>query len=183
MAIPDLLKKEILRLSQKEKDKLLLRLINKDKALVDRLYFELIEDSATLAERRASLKHRIDKVSRMTYQSAGWIMMEMRSLSGDIAYHVKITRDKYGEVDLNLFLLNAFFEHQASLLRTHSSRTDKCALYMAKKSQTLLNRLAKLDDEFYVDFEKEINVLLKHMHSMCTQPYARQFSLPRSWPD
>jgi hypothetical protein len=182
MAIPDPLKKEILHMLPREKDKLLLRLINKDRALVDRLYFELIEGSATLSERRDALRHSIDKAARMKYSSSGWILTEMRSLSGDIAYHVKITRDKYGEADLNVYLLNAFLEHQADQLRTYSSRTDKCALYMAKKAQTALNRLAKLNPDYYVDFEREVNALLQRIYTLCTQYYARQLNLPKYWP-
>lgn len=181
MALPDALKKEIVRMPVKEKDKLLLRLVGKDKTLVDKLYFELIEGGATTEERRAAIKARIEKVARMTQYSPGWIMMDMRSLSGDISYHVKITKDKYGDIELNLYMLNEFFEQHTEQLATYSSRSDKCALYMVKKVQTLLNKLAKLDEEYYIDFASDMEKLLHFVHSMCTKPYANQLDIPRDW--
>ncbi|HEV7351233.1 hypothetical protein [Telluribacter sp.] len=182
MALSDSLKKAITGMPPKEKDKLLLRLIGKDKVLADRLYFELIEDSSTTEERRETIKHKIQKMARMQEYTPAWILMDLRTLSGDIAYHVKVTKDKYGEIDLNLYLLNAFLEQQADVLRNHTSRTDKCALYMAKKAQTLMNRLNKLNDDYYGDFEREVNQLLRRLHSLCTQSYARQMGLPKEWP-
>lgn len=181
MALPDALKKEIVQMPAKEKDKLLLRLIGKDKTLVDKLYFELIEGGATTDERREAIKRRIHKVARMAQYSPGWIMMDMRSLSGDIAYHIKITKDKYGDIELNLYLLNEFFEQHTEQLRTYNSKSDKCALYMAKKVQTLLNKLKKLDEEYYIDFEKGLTALLGYVHTMCTAPYANQMGIPKNW--
>ncbi len=182
MPLDDALKKAIVQMPIKEKDKLLLRLISKDKALADRLYFELIEGSSTTQERRQEIKSKILRLAQMAQHTPGWILMDMRTLSGDIAYHVKVTKDKYGEIELNLYLLNAFFEYQADPLRTHTSRTEKVAMYMTKKAKTLLNRLNKLNSDYYVDFEQDVNRLLQQLHSMCTQPYARQMNIPREWP-
>lgn len=182
MALPGPLKKAILQMPDHEKDKLLLRLITKDAVLVDRLHFELIEDAATLPERREAIRERIVKVAQMNQYSPGWIMMDMRSLSGDITHHVKITKDRYGEIDLNVFMLNAFLANHAEQLRTYSSRSDKCALYVAKKTQTVLRLLGKLDEDYYVDFVQEVNTLLKSVHTLCPHPYARQLELPKEWP-
>ncbi|MPR34270.1 hypothetical protein [Salmonirosea aquatica] len=182
MALPDLLKKAIVQMSVQEKDKLLLRLVTKDPLLVDRLHFELIEDSSTLPERREVIRERIMKIAQMNQYSPGWIMMDMRSLSGDITHHVKITKDKYGEIELNVAMLNAFFEHHAEQLRSYTSRSDKCALYIAKKTQTVLRLLDKLNEDYYVDFVDDVNQLLGFVHTMCSHPYARQLELPREWP-
>jgi vacuolar-type H+-ATPase subunit I/STV1 len=182
MALPDPLKKAIVQMSSREKDKLLLRLVAKDSLLVDRLHFELIEDSNTLPERREAIRERILKIAQMSQFSPGWIMMDMRSLSGDITHHVKITKDKYGEIELNVHLLNVFFENHAEQLRNYSSRSDKCALYIAKKTETVLRLLAKLDEDYYVDFVDAVNQLLHSVHTMCPHPYARQLQLPQEWP-
>jgi hypothetical protein len=182
MPLDDALKKAIIQMPPKEKDKLLLRLIGKDKALSDRLYFELIEDSSTTQERRQEIKSKIVRLAQMAQHTPGWILMDMRTLSSDIAYHVKVTKDKYGEIELNLYLLNAFFEYQPEPLRTYTSRTEKCAVYMTKKAKTLLNRLDKLNSDYYEDFAQDVNRLLQQLHAMCTQHYARQMSIPREWP-
>lgn len=181
MALSATLKKAITQMPEKEKDKLLLRLVNKDKILVDRLHFDLIEDGSTLPERRGGIRARIAKVAAMSQHSPGWIMMDMRYLSGDISHHVKITKDKYGEIELNIALLNDFFDNHPKQLGSYTSRSDKCALYITKKTQTLLKLLAKLDEDYYVDFRDDMEKLLKHVHSMCSQHYAAQMELPREW--
>jgi hypothetical protein len=182
MPLSDPLKKAITAMPAKEKDKLLLRLITKDKVLADRLHFELLEQSSTTEERREAIREKIQRLARQEQYTAGWILMDLRSLSGDIAYHVKVTKDKYGEIDLNLHLLVTYLAHQAGPLRTYTGRTDKCALYIAKKAQTLLKRLDKLDSDYYVDFDRDVNRLLEQVHALCTSHYARQLGLPREWP-
>ena len=183
MPIDKELKKAIVQMPAHEKDKLLLRLVTKDTLLTDKLYFELIEESQTTLERREALQSRIVKIARIQETSAGWLMMEMRSLSGEITYHVKITKDKYGEAELNLLLLNSFFEyHQHSVLKQYNSLTDKCALYMAKKGASILKMLAKLPEDFHVDFATEVARMLDFQHRLCTRVYSRELGLPTEWP-
>ena len=178
MPIQDQLKKAIIQMMPKEKDKLLIRLIAKDKALSDRLYFELIEGSTTIPERRDDIASQILHSSTMAMDSPAWIMMEMKSNSGTIAYHVKITRDKLGAIELNLLLLNTFLNRFADKLEKYSSRSDKCALYIAKKALTIVNGLGKLDEDYQFDFRNDANNMLKLVHSLCSKMYARQLNIP-----
>lgn len=178
MALPEQLKKAIIQMPVKEKDKLLLRLITKDKTLSDRLHFELIEDSATIAERREELMGRIVRTSKYNQNTPGWVLMDMRALSGDIAYHVKVTKDKIGGIELNIFLLNTFLESYSDVLRTYSSRADTCALYIAKKAQVILNGLGKLNEDYRTDYIKDTNRMLALVFSLCSKTYARQMELP-----
>ena len=179
MAMQDSLKKAIVQMVPKEKDKLLLRLINKDKALVDKLYFELIEESSTLTERREAIHTHIEHVSHHAQNTAGWILMDMRSLSGEITYHVKITKDKIGGVELNLFLMNTFFERYENQLKIYTNRSDKFALYAAKKANTILHALYKLAEDYQFDFKNDVNKMLEYIHTLCTRIYVQQLGLPR----
>ncbi|WAC11072.1 hypothetical protein [Dyadobacter pollutisoli] len=179
MALPDQLKKAIIQMPAKEKDKLLLRLITKDKTLTDRLHFELIEDSATIPERRDEIMSRIVRTSKFNQNTPGWILMDLRNLSGDIAYHVKVTKDKIGGLELNLFLMNTFMEQYPEILRTYSSRADTCALYIAKKALTIINGINKLDEDYRVDYIKDANRMLKMVYSLASRMYARQLELPQ----
>ena len=163
----------------KEKDKLLLRLITKDKTLADRLHFELIEDSSTIPERREDIMATIVRTSKFNQNTPGWILMDMRNLSGDIAYHVKVTKDKIGGIELNLFLLNTFLENYQDILKTYSSRADTCALYIAKKAQVILNGFSKLDEDYRTDYIKDVNRMLQLVFSLCSKMYARQMELPQ----
>ena len=179
MALPDQLKKAIIQMPAKEKDKLLLRLITKDKTLSDRLHFELIEDSATIPERRDEIAGRITRTSKSNQNTPGWVLMDMRNLSGDISYHVKVTKDKIGSIELNLFLMNTFMEEYANILKTYSSRADTCALYLAKKAQVILNAFNKLDEDYRVDYIKDTNRMLASLHTLCSKMYARQMEIPK----
>ncbi|NIJ56052.1 hypothetical protein [Dyadobacter arcticus] len=179
MALPDLLKKAIVQMPVKEKDKLLLRLITRDKTLADRLQFELIEESSTIPERREDLMANIVRTSTFNQNTPGWILMDMRNLSGDIAYHVKVTKDKIGGLELNLFLLNTFMDKYPNILKTYSSRADTCALYIAKKAHVILNGLEKLDEDYRVDYIKDTNRMLVSVYTLCSKVYARQLDLPQ----
>ncbi|MFN4146215.1 MAG: hypothetical protein ACK4GN_10360 [Runella sp.] len=178
----DELKKAIAAMPIKEKDKLLLRLIAKDDLLIQRLHFELIEQGDTIQSRRDDIKLRILKVAKMTHDTPGWMMMDMRSFSGEITQHIKVTKDKYGEIELTLYLLLTFFEHQTKLLKEYNRRSDSCAEYIAKKTDGLLKKLAKFDSEYYVDFEQDIKKLLDYVHSHCSKNYARTLNIPQHWP-
>ncbi len=182
MALEDKLKKAILGMPPKEKDKLLLRLVAKDEMLVKRLEFELIEQGDTVQERRDDIKRRIRKVAKMTHDSPGWMMMDMRTFSGDISQHLKITKDKYGEIELTIYLLLTFFEYQSEMLRIHNSKSDSCAEYIAKKADGLMKKLSKFNSDYYVDFERDVQQLLDYIHSHCPRNYARTLDIPKQWP-
>ena len=56
--IPNL-KQEILDLPEKEKNQLLIRLINKDQVLIEQLHFRLLENEWDLIQRFEALKEEI----------------------------------------------------------------------------------------------------------------------------
>lgn len=175
------LKKAIVRLSGTEKDKLLLRLVAKDAVLTERLQFELVEHSQTLDERRELIRDYIDRTAKLHADSAGWLMMDMRTVSGYITRHLKVTKDKYGEVELMLYMLNTFYEHNAHLLQKYNTRTDKAAEYIAKRTEQVLKKAIKLDPDYYIEFVDDINRLLSWVHYAAPAHYARQLGLPKEW--
>ncbi|UHG91836.1 hypothetical protein [Spirosoma oryzicola] len=177
---PDL-KKAIVRMPSNEKDKLLLRLIAKDAVLTEKLQFELVEHSTTLDERRELIREFIRRTAQLNQDSAGWLMMDMRTIIGYISRHLKVTKDKYGEVDLMLYMLNTLYEHNAHLLQKYNSRTDKAADYIAKRTDQLLKKVAKLDPDYHIEFADEINKLLSWVNYAAPAHYARQLGLPKEW--
>jgi hypothetical protein len=171
------LENAILELPQTEKDKLLLRLIAKDKILVEQLQVKLLEDEFDLRERKDEIKKRILAVSKMTHSTPGWMMMDMRDMSGIINHYFKVTKDKYGEVELQLFLLLAFFDNQRKFMQTYTSRADKLALYVAKRAELILKKLDKLHDDYRIEFERDINRMLDNVHHGVAEYYARELKL------
>lgn len=177
---PDL-KRAVTYLPAKEKDKLLLRLIGKDPILTEKLEYELVENKSTLDQRRQLIRDLTDRTAALSQDSAGWMMMDMRTISGYITRHVKVTKDTYGEVDLTIHMLNSFFGHHADLLQRLSNRTEKCAIYVAKRTDAILKKLNKLDPDYYLEFEEGMNKLLRYVHQTAPAHYARQLDTPPEW--
>jgi hypothetical protein len=171
----------ILNMPDKDKDKLLLKLIAKNDLLVEQMRFQLLEDESDLKYKRQEIKDYITKVALMYHDTPGWMMMAMRDLNGRISLHVKITKDKYGEVDLTIHLLKAFYDHQPDLLETFNRRSETLSEYVAKKMETLMKKIQKLNSEYYIEFYDNVNFLLQKMHTTCPAPWARQLQLPKSW--
>ncbi|RFS15409.1 hypothetical protein [Emticicia sp. C21] len=179
--IPKELEKAILGLPAKEKDKILLRLIGRNELLTQQLQYQLLENESFLEDRRDEIKKSIQRVSKMHHDTPGWLMMDMRELNSRITMHVKVTKDKYGEVELTLYLLNAFFENQSKLLEKYSSKSDTVALYIAKRTEFVLKKLPKLHEDYYIEFERDVNKLLERVYKYAPAYYARQMDLPKSW--
>ncbi len=173
------LENAILTLPETEKDKMLLRLIAKDDVLIEQLRVKLLEDDFDLRERKEDIKKRIVSVSKMNHHTPGWMMMDMRDISGTINHYFKVTKDKYGEVELQLFLLLTFFENQPEFMGKYTSRADKLAQYVAKRAETILNKLSKLHEDYRIEFERDVNWMLEKTHSGVSEYYARQQKLPK----
>jgi len=157
------LKEAISLLPQKEKDKLLFRLIPKDEVLTEQLTFRLLEDAATTDERRSEVARAItDEYDdlRNNRFSPGYLKIAMRSLSGQITRHVRVTRDKYGEVELQLQLLNdALEEFQDELADFPERRTFKLYTYIIRRAGKINTLLDKIHDDYRLDFEDELRRL------------------------
>ena len=185
--ISDELKKAIRAMPEPEKDKLLLRLVAKDTMLVRKLQHQLLEDEVDAEQQRDALTEQVTDYFRSEGFS-GWnytpglVMMELRNFSGAITRHVKITKDKYGEVRLLLLLVNLPFRHQRALLDKKAKRADKFAVYVVKKAQTALKKLEKLNEDYYIEFEQDVNEMLGHLHDYPpTAHLAEEYGLPKRW--
>ena len=101
------LKKAIEALTPTEKDKLLFRLISLKPDLIKKLAYELLEEGETLDTRTAAVQKGIDSHLQFTdyWFTPGNLLMEMRSANALISEHVKVTKDKMGEVFLSMHLL------------------------------------------------------------------------------
>lgn len=181
------LKQAILEMPEREKDKILLRLVAKDSMLLRKLHHQLLEDEVDAEQQRKALAEAIE--ARFTSESfaywshtPGLVMMEMRDFSGAIGRHVKITKDKYGEVQLLLRLVNAPFRTQTKLLQKEQRRAGKFAEYTGKKAQIIFQKLEKLDRDFYLEFDREVNEMLGHLKQYPpTASLMQEYNLPDTW--
>jgi len=167
-------KAAITGLSHKEKDKLLFRLIAKDPALVAQLNFELLETEAGVTKedhREVMEKAIINHLEKYDphYYSPGYLLLELRQLSGDINRHVRTTRDKYGDTYLNFVMLNHTFRIYGDRIRQSSlAQAITFNEYVVKRALRLLKQLQKMHEDHILDFEESMKELGRHIGSQPT---------------
>lgn len=155
-------KKALQELSDKEKDKLILRLLRRDMDLAEKLYFELV-DTDTIEDKRRIMESTISKyIKRFSenYHSLDYIAVEMRSISGKISHHVKITKDKFGEISLNLQMLNEVIEQNSfSLAHSKPQKSNKFYSYVIVRAFKILLLIDSLHEDFLLDFKEDLERL------------------------
>jgi len=182
------LKKAILDLPQAEKDKLLIRLINKDRMLINQLHFQLLEDEADLDERTAKLQGLLQQlmdgaVERIPnanqFHSADRLMGDLKFGSGLINEHAAITKDKMSEVRLRLFLVSQSFARFDQLFERHLyQRNDRLLKYQAGRMKYILGKYDKLHEDLQFEFRDELNDALAFAYQSGMQPYMEALGLP-----
>lgn len=150
------------RMPENEKDKLILRFLRKDKKLAKRLHFELVSTYST-EERRELLKQRIHLLTMKfakEFYSPGYLHVDLRFLSGEINDHVATTKDKVGEIELQLFLVSEILTHaHAHLFVARHSATQKLYVYLISKVFKCLLLLNKLHEDVRYDFKEQVEEL------------------------
>lgn len=152
--------------SSKEKDKLIFRLLRKDKLLSKKLYFELIEEETTDDKRNTMesyLKERITDLSKHIGNPKYFLVL-VRKLSGEITEHVKVTTDKFGDVFLNLFLVNTILEHNDKLSRQRFDAVYKLYIYLINKIIKALIQIQKLDEDYWLEFDEILTDIDFQLH-------------------
>ena len=155
-------KEAVLHLSESEKDKLLIRLLKKDENLVNRLYFELIDDQ-TVDDHRLKMESRVvvraEEITRFA-KSLNHLKMLTRYLSGEISEHVRITKDKFGEVSLNLLMLNTLLQYSQKLYKKSTQiQARKFSLYVIVRTYRTLLLIDKMHEDLHMEFEDDLHQL------------------------
>ena len=155
-------KRALQELPEKEKDKLILRLLRRDLDLAEKLYFELV-DTDSIEDKRRIMEINISKqIHRFSenFHSLDYITIEMRNISGKISHHVKITKDKFGEISLNLQMLNEVIEQNAfSLTHSKPQKSTKFYNYVIVRTFKILLLIQALHEDFLLDFKEDLNRL------------------------
>ncbi len=151
-------------LPSSEKDKLILRLLKKDLDLANRLLFELVSTDS-VEDRRSKIEHEITiGIKRMTHNfySMGYLLVDMRDLSGSISEHVRITKDKVGEISLNLQMLNGVLElNNQKIINAGSSNSHKICIYVIARAFKILMLINSLHEDYILEFRDDLEKLGK----------------------
>ena len=156
-------KKAVEEMPPNEKNKLLFRLLAKEPALVEKLSFQLLEDGSSTEERRDelrySIKNHLEKYETYFY-TPGYLQLELRALSGEITRHVKTTKDKYGEIQLNLFMLNKAMElYNDKVMVFHPEKCRTFNEYVVKRTLKIYALMKKLHEDYVTDFKEDLQKL------------------------
>ncbi len=174
-------------LAPREKDRLLLRLIAKDPLLLEQLTFAHLEDGNSTPERtddfRAAYRNRLGGWSGGI--SPGELMMQLRYCSGDLTRHVRVTKDKFGEVQLTVEMIHYALDDNMKAMRQRyrsRERWEKLALWIARRLKATLPKASKLHPDLWLDFEAQLNDLLLMVHDAPElNRAAEEQGLPRRW--
>lgn len=155
-------KQAIQQLPSTEKDKLIFRLLKKDLDLANRLHFELV-DTETVEDKRVAFEEKMLKKIKLfseRYYSVGYLLQDTRFLSGEISEHVRITKDKFGEISLNLKML-------IEVLRINNDRVAKQSyaksytfcIYVIARAFKIMLLIKAIDEDYFMDFKKDLALL------------------------
>ena len=173
------LKTEILSLPQKEKDKLLLRLVAKDKVLTEHLHFLLLEDETNLSERVAILKQEIIATQK-NLTTAKDVLANLRKQLKLINLFFKVTKANFEDVELRIFLLNyTTAEFKSKFFSSFKNYEQLFAVFFVKSVLATLKKFEKLHDDLQFDLKEDLNKLLSKTFNKSMAAIATDLGLPK----
>lgn len=152
--------------SSVEKDRLIFRLLKKDKLLSKKLYFELI-DPETADQKRSQMEEYLEEKVLLASKYIGnpkYFLVIIRKLSAEITEHVKITTDKFGEVSLHLILVNTILNSNEKLNQQRFDNIYKLYLYLINKVIKALILIKKLDEDYWIEIDEYLKELKNKIH-------------------
>lgn len=161
------LQEAILALPSKEKNKLLIRLINKDELLVEQLQFKLLENTdSDLSFRIAQIKEEIDISFKQNISYYKDLLSFTRDKITAINRFQKITKDKRGELELLVYIYSKI--RTAKIKNTLKDFHFKLkfkdySLLRLKKMNTLLDGL---HEDYRIEFEEELFEITTYINEL-----------------
>lgn len=145
-----------------EKDKLILRLLKKDYVLANQLLFQLV-DTDTVEQKREIVSNEIAiYITRCAHRmtSLGIYLMEMRYMSGKINDHVSITKDKYGEITLNMQLLTESIKCiHLPILNEQPKNSYTVSIYIIARAFKILLLINAQHQDLHIEFREKLGEL------------------------
>lgn len=149
-----------------EKDRLIFRLLKKDKLLSKKLYFELI-DPETTDQKRDQMEENIREKTMLAAKyiaNPKYYLVIIRRISAEITEHVKVTTDKFGEVYLNLFLVDQILENNVSFAQQRFDNVYKVYIYLINKIVRALLLIKKIDEDYWMEFDDILGKIDDKVH-------------------
>jgi hypothetical protein len=149
-----------------EKDRLIFRLLKKDKLLSKKLYFELI-DTETTDQKRTQMEEQIEERVLLYSKYIGnpkYFLVLIRKISAEITEHVKITTDKFGDIYLQLYLVNQILENNDKLNHQRFDNIYKLYIYLINKLLKAIISIKKIDEDYWMELNEILESIETKIH-------------------
>ncbi len=175
------LEEAILALPTKDKNKILIRLIDKDRILVEQLHFKLLEHpDIDLKLRQDAVADNIDKLKGYQAIKSKELLTLQRSYFAQISHHKRITSDKLGDVRLGFKLILKFVTYYPLVFSKPDLKFNhKLNEYNIKKMLLLLKNLKGIHEDYQIEFVDDINSILDFFYNGIHADLAKSLALPR----
>lgn len=184
------LKEAILRLPEKDRTKLLLRLISKNLLLMKQLRHKLLDGEESLEEKRQEVLLEIDNYfyrfieiiqQNPRYLTPKELLAQMRNISSIVNEHVSVTKDKLADVELRLHILDIGCKISTPILQKLNKRNQTLADYIARRMKFILPRYEKLHPDYQYDLRGRMNEVLLFIHHSAASTVAVDLGLPTNF--
>ncbi|MDR0873328.1 MAG: hypothetical protein LBN27_07685 [Prevotellaceae bacterium] len=157
-------KEAIIRLPSREKNKLIFRLLKYDLDLANRLYFELISGDSKEDRRKQAKKAVTNNINavkeHIRYDNPRIMLIYMRETSEIINEHIKITKDKYGEIELQIFMVKEFLTLYNDNFKDYpAEKSHKLNVYFVSRMFKILILLKKMHEDLMIDFADDLETI------------------------
>ena len=171
-------KKALKRLSDKEKETLLLRAVRRDAELYETLVFELLPD-VTTEQVFAETSDRIHELFNVAVTGRLLNRSLTKALSKatkETARARRITKDKRLEVDLNLYTLRLIFDNYTGQFDSPYNGFYVSTARLTTRTVQLV--LTNLHEDLWLEYKPELDDFLSQLHNRSKSRNLR-FELPR----
>ncbi len=165
------------KLSDKEKDALLLRSIRRDAEWRATLAYELLP-AVTRDTVYEAITGRIhDLLTSLTgYQLARLLTKALKKATAEINYGRRITGERQLEIDLYAYLLRELFDNYSGQLDSHYTLFYKAVAKLVVKVIKLIQKY--LHEDLWLDYDAEIADWLRQLRTRTYRLDELSFELP-----
>ena len=151
------------------------------------MHFRLLEDETDLHDRQQQVRVKIERQFKLIdaqivqqKYSAQNLLSDLKSASGIVNEHVRITNDKTGEIDLRLYIL------EQSIIRYGKQYMDKAdyfngrlLTYQAMRLKMILGKYHNMHEDLQFDFRERLNAVLHFVFHSAIKADAEALKFPR----
>ncbi|RIJ33456.1 hypothetical protein [Pontibacter oryzae] len=152
------------KLSDKEKEAVILKAARRDAELYDMLRFEL-QDEVTLEE---VYEEAADKIHELLLNASGRSLTKaltkaLRKAMKEIARFKRVTKEPKAEIDLHLYTLRLIFDNFTGQFDSYYKGFYTATARLLLRTIQLIRK--KLHEDYHLEYKSELDDFLQQIHS------------------